>query len=74
MEVFWITKPTRFDISTKGEIFYQGTLYKTRTRGESSYETSFQVWMELKKVQKQGRVGRTQEDYPTSEKYTSDVG
>ena len=30
--------------------------------------------MELKKVQKQGRDERTQEDYPTYAKYTPDVG
>ena len=37
---------------------------------KSLCETSFQVGMDLKKVQKQGRDGRTQEDYPTSAQNT----
>ena len=36
------------------------------TREKSFCKTWFQVGMELKKVQKQGRDERTQEDYPTS--------
>ena len=38
------------------------------TREKSSCKTWFQVGMELKKVQKQDRDERTQEDYPTSAK------
>ena len=38
------------------------------TREKSFCKTWFQVGMELKKVKKQGRDERTQEDYPTSAK------
>ena len=42
---------------------------RTETRGKSLCRTSFQLRMRLKKVQKQGRDERTQEDYPTSAMY-----
>ena len=38
-------------------------------KGKSFCKTSFQVGMDLKKVQKQGRDERTQEDYPKSAVY-----
>ena len=45
------------------------TLHPQVILGKKSFcKTSFQVGMELKKVQKQGRDERTQEDYPTSAK------
>ena len=37
-------------------------------------KTSFHIGMSLKKVRKQGKDERTQEDYPTSAKITADVG
>ena len=39
--------------------------------GDVSEKTSFQLMMDLKKVQKQGRDERMQEDYPTSAKTRS---
>ena len=42
-----------------------------KARGKSFCKTWFQVGMELKKVQKQGRDERTQEDCPTSTKIHS---
>ena len=43
--------------------------YTAIVLGEKNHfsKTSFQVRMGLKKVQKQGRDERTQEDYPTTE-------
>ena len=43
------------------------------TREKSFSKTSFQVGMDLKNVQKQGRVERTQEDYPASAKITQQM-
>ena len=39
------------------------------TRGKSFCKTRFEVGMDLQKVQKQGRDGKMQEDYPTSEQW-----
>ena len=36
--------------------------------------SKLQAGMDLNKLQKQGRDERTHEDYPTSAKYTADVG
>ena len=44
---------------------YFGCFYASYTLGEKLCKTSFQVGMDLKKLQKQCRDERTQRDFPT---------
>ena len=49
-----------------------GSWFRTPTQkncGKSFHKTSFQLGMGLKKVQKQGKDERMQDDYPTSAVY-----
>ena len=48
---------------------FKETQKRTEMREKSFYKTSFQLGMGLKKVKKQGRDEKTQEDYPTSAVY-----
>ena len=52
-------------------VWFATSLVLISLYGKSFSKTCFQVGMELKKVQKQGRDKRTQEDYPTSAKIQS---